>query len=223
MSALVRSPNKIERFIRLPDIAGAPVQRFVTLEQTIVAFSATAVSRLQGQGAGQFPRHPRQRHRGRGRGGGSRAPVRERAEAPPPRLGDPARDRSVDAGIAAQLRHRRRRRRAVRRRLHRGHAGAQRTVAARQPRPARPEVHALQSALSRARARERRRLLRGDPAEGPRRPSPLRDRSTSSCSSCTQAARDPERRGDQADALSHLRRTARSCARWSRRPKPASR
>ena len=36
------------------------------------------------------------------------------------------------------------------------------------------EIRALQSALSRAHPRSRRRLLRGDPAEGPDRPPPLR-------------------------------------------------
>src|SRR3984957_16213451 len=39
MSALVRVPSKIERFVKLPDIAQTGLQRFVTLEQIIVAFT----------------------------------------------------------------------------------------------------------------------------------------------------------------------------------------
>jgi polyphosphate kinase len=54
MSALVRSPNKIERFIRLPDIAGAPAMRFVTLEQTIVAFSGLLFPGFKVKGQGSF-------------------------------------------------------------------------------------------------------------------------------------------------------------------------
>ena len=38
-----------------------------------------------------------------------------------------------------------------------------------------------------------------------------------------QAARDPERRRDQADALPHLDRLADRARRWPRRPRPASR
>jgi len=38
MSALVRVPGKIDRFVKLPDLAGG-VQRFVMLEQIIVAFT----------------------------------------------------------------------------------------------------------------------------------------------------------------------------------------
>ena len=53
MNALVRFPNKIERFVKLPDTGAGGAQRFVTLEQIIVAFSAAAVSRLQGDRAGQ--------------------------------------------------------------------------------------------------------------------------------------------------------------------------
>jgi polyphosphate kinase len=39
MSALVRVPGKIDRFVKLPDLAQGGVQRFVTLEQIIVAFT----------------------------------------------------------------------------------------------------------------------------------------------------------------------------------------
>ena len=47
------------------------------------------------------------------------------------------------------------------------------------------------AALPRAHPRAWRRLLRRDPAEGHHRPPPLRDPSTWWCSSCSQAARDP--------------------------------
>ena len=78
-------------------------------------------------------------------------------------------------------------------------------VAARRARSAGSEVPALQSALSRARAREWRRLLRRDPAEGPRRPSPLRILRRRRAVPRAGGARS-QCRGDQADALSHLGR-----------------
>ena len=102
--------------------------------------------------------------------------VRDGAQAPPPRLGDPARDRSGDAGRAARLR--RRASSACRRRRDlpgRRHAGAQRAVRSSSALD-RPdlEVRALQSALSRAHPRPWRRLLRRHPPEGHHRPPPLR-------------------------------------------------
>ena len=105
----------------------------------------------------------------------------------------------------AGLRHRRRRRRALGRRADRGHAGARRIVAPRQPRSARSQVRAVHPALSRAGARERRRLLRRDPPEGPRRPSSLRILRRRRAVPRPGRARS-QCRGDQADALSHLRR-----------------
>ena len=63
-----------------------------------------AVPRLYRQGPGRFPHHPRFRTRNRGRGGRPGAAVRNRAEAAAARIGDPARDRSQDAGRAARLR-----------------------------------------------------------------------------------------------------------------------
>ena len=73
-----------------------------------------AVPRLYRQGPGRLPHHPGLRTRNRGRGRRSGAAVRNRAEAAAARIGDPARDRSQDAGRAARLRaarafHRRRR------------------------------------------------------------------------------------------------------------------
>ena len=75
-----------------------------------------AVPRLHREGAGRVPRRPRFRRRSGRRGGRPGAPVRERAQAPPPRLGDPPRNGSGDACRAAALRAaraRRRRRRSV--------------------------------------------------------------------------------------------------------------
>ena len=66
-----------------------------------------AVPRLRGQGFGHVPHHPRQRYRGRGRGRGSGPLLRDRAEAPPARFGDPHRIRQPDPGGTARFRRRR--------------------------------------------------------------------------------------------------------------------
>ena len=54
MSALIRVPSKIERFVKLPDIASAGVQRFVTLEQIIVAFTPQLFPGFRVIGQGSF-------------------------------------------------------------------------------------------------------------------------------------------------------------------------
>ena len=172
------------------------------------AVHPAAVPRLRGRRAGRLPRHPRLRHRGRGRGRGPRPLLRERAEAPPPRLGDPPRDRGGDAGSAAPARGRG----AVgvgRRDLPRPrHAGA-RTISSQlvAHRPAGPEVRALHAALSRAHPRARRRLLRRHPPEGHHRPPPLRIVRRGGAVPAPGGVRSG-RGGDQADALPHLQRLA---------------
>ena len=100
MNALIRVPQKIERFIRFPAQADGGAVRMITLEQATGLFVPQAVSRLHGQGAGRVPHRPRFRRRSGGRGGGSGAAVRKRAQAPPPRLGHPPRNGSGDAGRA---------------------------------------------------------------------------------------------------------------------------
>ena len=54
MSALVRFPNKIERFVKLPDSPGGGAQRFVALEQIIVAHSPLLFPGFQVVGQGSF-------------------------------------------------------------------------------------------------------------------------------------------------------------------------
>ncbi|MGO9740356.1 MAG: RNA degradosome polyphosphate kinase [Roseiarcus sp.] len=54
MNALVRFPNKVERFIRLLDRGAAAQQRFVRLEQIIVAFSALLFPGYRVTGHGGF-------------------------------------------------------------------------------------------------------------------------------------------------------------------------
>jgi polyphosphate kinase len=54
MSALVRVPGSVERFIRLPDSAGAGSFRFIALEQAIVSFVALLFPGFQVLGQGGF-------------------------------------------------------------------------------------------------------------------------------------------------------------------------
>jgi polyphosphate kinase len=54
MSALIRVPSKIDRFVKLPDAAQAGVQRFVALERIIVAFTAQLFPGFTVIGQGSF-------------------------------------------------------------------------------------------------------------------------------------------------------------------------
>jgi polyphosphate kinase len=54
MSALVRVPGKVERFVKLPDITPGGGQRFVALEQIIVAFIAQLFPGFSVTGQGSF-------------------------------------------------------------------------------------------------------------------------------------------------------------------------
>jgi len=54
MSALVRVPGKVERFVKLPDIASGGNQRFVALEQIIVAFIEQLFPGFSVTGQGSF-------------------------------------------------------------------------------------------------------------------------------------------------------------------------
>jgi polyphosphate kinase len=54
MSALVRFPNRVERLMKLPDTLGGGAQRFVSLEQTIVAFSRLLFPGYRVCGHGSF-------------------------------------------------------------------------------------------------------------------------------------------------------------------------
>jgi polyphosphate kinase len=54
MSALVRFPNRIDRLMKLPDALGRSAQRFISLEQTIVAFSSLLFPGYRAVGQGSF-------------------------------------------------------------------------------------------------------------------------------------------------------------------------
>ena len=54
MSALVRVPGKIDRFVKLPDTGANGAQRFVTIEQVIVAFSGQLFPGYDVVGQGGF-------------------------------------------------------------------------------------------------------------------------------------------------------------------------
>ena len=156
---------------------------------------------VRGPSRRRIPRHPRQRHRGRGGSRGSRAlfPNRHQAAAARPR-------RSPGAG-AGHARKPRRRGPGGPGGSDRDHLGNprlpwhDRPIAIGRGGPARPQVSAVQSALSRADSRARRRLLRGDQGKGHPGPTPVRKLRGGGRVHPAGRCRS-RRRGDQADALS---------------------
>ena len=54
ISALVRFPSRVDRLVKLPEALGQGVQRFVSLEQTIVAFSRLLFPGYKVTGQGSF-------------------------------------------------------------------------------------------------------------------------------------------------------------------------
>ena len=77
MSALVRFPNRVERFMQPARSAGGGRAALHDAGQTIVAFSRRLFPGYRGARPGHLPGHPRQRPRSRGRGRGSRALLRD--------------------------------------------------------------------------------------------------------------------------------------------------
>jgi polyphosphate kinase len=54
LNALIRLPNKVERFIRLPDFAETGATRFIALEQVIVRYTTRLFPGYKGEGRGAF-------------------------------------------------------------------------------------------------------------------------------------------------------------------------
>ena len=222
MNALIRMPNRIERFVRLPQAGEGGQVRLISIEGDHEPFHRQAVSRLCREGCRRISRHPRLRSGNPRRSRRSGAAVRDRAQAPPPRHRDPARHRGDDAGGVAALRATRARRLRRQRVQRRRRARAQRDGADREPQPAGSRIRAVYAALSRPRPRPWRRLLCRDPAEGFHHPPPLRVVRRGGEFPAAGGARSRRRR-DQADALSHLGRIPRSSRRSRKPPKPANR
>ena len=110
LEALLPVPGQVPRFVRLPDGPKGQV-RFLPLEALLEVFLGKLFPGYVHARPLRLPGAARQRPRGRGGGRGPGARVRDRAEAPPPRRGDPAHHDRRRAGRPAP--HDRRRRSGV--------------------------------------------------------------------------------------------------------------